>query len=614
MLDEIESLARSDAAKPAAGTDTPPGILEFGYEYFPHFCEKPPSHFHTELTDELSRMIMSPDTQRFACAAPRGIAKTTWVSLIFVLYCVAYRLKNFVIVITSASSQASQLMRDIQEELISNQKLAEAFPEMVGRGRTWNEEEVITANGIKILMLGAGKSIRGRRHREHRPDLFVIDDLENDERVRNPEQREKLWDWLLKVVLKAKGIAKKADYLVIGTILHFDSVLARLLDRRRAPGWRGKVYRSVINYSDRPDLWETWENLYTDWTKHDAERQESAQSFFDRNREQMLMGTEVLWPEVETYDELMKVRIDEGRASFDSEKQNQPINPSDCAFLEEWFRQFDEIEVDGEAWIQVENGARFPLSDCDMYGATDPSMGKNDKGRDPSAIITIAAYPKRGQSDESGYSLYCVLDADIRRRHPHIILRDIHELHRRRQYVRHGIEVVQFQELFADDVQEAAWSDPTVADLHIVKMRPNTDKMLRIQKLIPFVANGRLVFNRRLATLFRQMRYWPQDTHDDGPDALALCLETINSLGVRFFLAEPLEEPRRTESEIAKEQIEAQLPLGISLDPPDQSLTCATCAYLVKYTGSRLKCGLVGDGVTEDMPACWRYDFNCDLR
>ncbi|MFQ8732058.1 MAG: hypothetical protein ACLSAC_17470 [Enterocloster bolteae] len=41
----------------------------------------------------------------------------------------------------------------------------------------------------------------------------------------------------------------------------------------------------------------------------------------------MLKGTEVLWEEKLSYYDLMKMRIDEGEASFNSEEQNEPINP-----------------------------------------------------------------------------------------------------------------------------------------------------------------------------------------------------------------------------------------------------------------------------------------------
>lgn len=34
--------------------------------------------------------------------------------------------------------------------------------------------------------IGSGKKVRGRRHRNWRPDLIVLDDIENDENVNTP--------------------------------------------------------------------------------------------------------------------------------------------------------------------------------------------------------------------------------------------------------------------------------------------------------------------------------------------------------------------------------------------------------------------------------------------
>lgn len=62
---------------------------------------------------------------------------------------------------------------------------------------------ILLSNGCKIEALGAGKKIRGRRHKQWRPDLILCDDLENDENVNTPEQRRKLRNWFYKAVSKA---------------------------------------------------------------------------------------------------------------------------------------------------------------------------------------------------------------------------------------------------------------------------------------------------------------------------------------------------------------------------------------------------------------------------
>lgn len=555
-------------------------------------------------------MTNSPHTERFACAAPRGAAKTTWVALIFLAYCIVYHRKRFAVLITSTASLAEGLIRDLKHELEENDLLAADFPEACGRGGLWRDREVVTRNGIRVLALGAGQRIRGRRHHEHRPDLFILDDLETDEHARNPEQRDKLWNWLNKAVLKAKGIAKKADFIVIGTILHFDSVLARLLDPRKSPGWRSRKYRSVIRWSDRQDLWDQWQALYTDWRKPDERRIADADTFFHTHEKEMLRGTEVLWPEAESYYDLMKLRVDEGPTSFDSEKQNEPIDPSSCEFQEAWFQWFDEVLTgDGEIWLIPDKGDRVKLSDCDVFGATDPSMGKQDTNRDPSAIVTIAAYPARHlESGLDGYRFYFVLDAEIRRRHPYEILEAILRLHRLRRYRRHGIEAIQFQELFADDVREAAarYDD----DLYVVKLKPHSDKALRIQMLSSLVYSGRLRLSRKLTELYDQLRYFPQAAHDDGPDALALCIATIKELGWEVIDISAPENPDPVLGPY-DQQIRNAMP-----DLFDQTeFTCGDCMSCQLRPGRGLFCDWQHVAIiSENDAACVNFDFDATAR
>lgn len=116
------------------------------------------------------------------------------------------------------------------------------FPAETGRGRVWNVGTILTAQNVKLQALGAGKRMRGLRHGPYRPDLVILDDLENDENVAKPEQRDKLQDWLQKTVLNLGAADGSMDVVYVGTILHYDSVLARTLDK---PTWQTKRFRSI---------------------------------------------------------------------------------------------------------------------------------------------------------------------------------------------------------------------------------------------------------------------------------------------------------------------------------------------------------------------------------
>jgi len=215
----------------------------------------------------------------------------------------------------------------------------------------------------------------------------------------------------------------------------------------------------------------------------------------------------VLWPEVEDYYYLMKMRIAEGPAYFDSEKQNEPINPEDCLFQEEWFQFWDDDEVDLEGLPHV--------------GVVDPSMGKKAKRNDPSAII--------GGRFKNGI-LYLDI-ADIEKRHPDRIITDILTYHERDPFNQFGVESIQFQEFFKDTLEKEAHRRGLT--LNVVELRPNTDKYLRIQTLQPWIKNGWIRFRRNMRTLLEQLRHYPMADHDDGPDALEQLKSMIESGFVR---------------------------------------------------------------------------------
>ena len=96
------------------------------------------------------------------------------------------------------------------------------------------------------------------RHGPHRPDLAVLDDIENDDNVLTPAQRDKLESFVTKGVLSLGPADDSMDVVLIGTILHYDSVLMRFI---RNPLWHSRIFKAVIKWPDRMDLWDTFEEL-----------------------------------------------------------------------------------------------------------------------------------------------------------------------------------------------------------------------------------------------------------------------------------------------------------------------------------------------------------------
>ena len=481
----------------------------FGRAYFPHYFSRPSPEFHRELdaiwqqgvlkgrypltpadTKAISRL---PGVRR-AVAAPRGHAKSTNLTFKGTMHSTLYGYKHYPIIISDSSEQAEGFLDNIRVEFQENTAILEDFGPLAGS--VWRSNVLVTKTNIKIEAIGSGKKIRGRKHRNWRPDLIILDDVENDENVRTPEQRSKLKNWFDKAVSKSGD--DYTDIVYIGTLLHYDSLLAKTLTN---PAYRSIKYKAVIQFSQADDLWQQWESIFTDLANDD--READALAFFQAHKAAMLEGTQVLWEEKLSYYDLMVMRVSEGEASFNSEEQNEPINPDDCLFMEEWFEYYNEAEIN----------FRDPV--FDFFGFIDPSLGKT-KRSDFSAIVTLAKHRS------SGY-MY-VVDADIERRHPDRIIADVLAKERWLRasfghgYRKLGAETNQFQWFLKEELAKA--SAKAGLYLPIEEVQQTSDKVMRIQTLQPDVKNKYIKFNRRHKRLLEQLTQFPMGAHDDGPDAL----------------------------------------------------------------------------------------------
>ncbi len=487
----------------------------FGRAYLAHYFVRKSPAFHGELDRIWRDGVMkgkNPTTQakeisradgcRRAIEAPRGHAKSTTFTFKDSIHAAAYAYKHYEIILSDSSEQAEGFLGDIKTEFEGNAALREDFGELPGR--VWKASVILLTNGVKIEAIGSGKKIRGRRHKQWRPDLIVCDDLENDENVNTAEQRKKLRNWFYKAVSKAGDTY--TDIVYIGTLLHFDALLANVANN---PSYKTVKYRGVISFAENTELWDAWEAIYTDLTNE--KRQEEARAFYEAHEAEMLEGTAVLWKEKLSYYDLMVIRISEGEASFNSEIQNEPIDPESCTFQEEWFDFWDD------------EGKQLPDFSEPRFvfiGANDPSLGKNKKS-DTSSIFALA------KDTSTGY-IY-VLIADIAKRKPDQIIEDAIEASRRlkrdykRPYYQFGVETVQFQYYFAEIMRQK--SAAIGEYLPIVEINSVQNKDARIQSLQPFVKNGYVKFSKKHKTLLKQMYEYPMGKNDDGPDGLQMAVK-----------------------------------------------------------------------------------------
>ena len=482
-------------------------ILAFARLYLPHHLVVNPSKAHFEVYDRLQEAT-NEKGKKIAIAAPRDFGKSTMITLIYLIYLICYAKESFIVIISHTASQAQKILENIRKELTENDKLREDFPEIfesLGRPKPprWTQDDIITRNNIEILALGYNQKIRGRRHGAYRPGLVVLDDAEPDDGWASPEMADRMKQWINKAVLKAGS--DNTNYLFIGTVHHWLSVLGEYLKEDANPGWIKKRYQALVEWPDRMELWQKFFSIrnFKEPYRNNTGPVAAIRFYYD-NQCLMDAGAVLLWPERWGVLKLMEMYNDND-FSFMSEMQNDPRNLSDYAFDVDNFSYWSDEYPTVDALLKgLGDGVRF-------YGACDPSLGKSIFTGDYSAVLVLAC--KGG--------LTYVIVADLARRSPDRLTRDIIAYTKRYKFTKFIIEVNNFQELVVQSLEKMARDENIY--IPIERVNNSGKKTDRIFSLYEWVKNGTIKFSRNDRIILDQFRSFPQQGKtDDGLDALEM--------------------------------------------------------------------------------------------
>ena len=487
------------------GSISPQAFAEI---YMENNCSEPFSQMHKKVFNLLYKMTRKRKA-RLAIAAPRGHAKSTIVSLVYVLWCILYHKERLILITSNTSEQAIALLKDIKHQLRHNPLIVSDFPEIcLGKmPKPWRDNKIQLPNGPMICVYGAGQNPRGIKHDKDRPGLIICDDLENEELVDSEEQRDKLRSWFSGTLLNTGH--PNTNVIVVGTILNHDSLLANLVDHERSPGWQGKTYKAIKQFSDNPKYWEEWSAIYRSRAEFIGRKgPKAAKLFFMSNKEKMLKGTKVLWPQWENYYDLMVLRETEGDIFFQREKQNCPLDPRQCIFKKEniifWDDEFKETQ---HLIGTVDRYGSF-------FGACDPGLGSSSKTDFTAIIILLKDNRTKILYLIAADMLHCTPDQSIQRI---IQYADIY------RFSEFAVESNNFQQLMVDDLKRRLSENGH--KFYINALNHTSHKHSRICSLEPYISQGLLRFSRKHIELLQQLTQFPLAKNDDGPDALEMAVD-----------------------------------------------------------------------------------------
>src|SRR5262245_9652204 len=485
------------------GRATPPDLPfdAWAHRYLGAYLTDAPSGFHTWLAAELNALCGRRGT-RLNIVAPRGSAKSTWAAEAYPLWQAVYGREPYIIIASDSSGQAEKRLSVIRGELETNERLAADYPEVAGKPPICRLGQIELQNGVVIEAAGTGQKIRGRKNRQHRPSLIVVDDPQSTEHTVSALQRQRSWEWLTKDVCNAGD--PQTNIVVLGTALHRECIVCKL---QTTPGWRSHVFKALAAWPDRMDLWTQWEGLLHDFDLPDEQREARARAFYEAKKKEMDAGTEgkLLWPAREPLYELMKLRATIGVSAFASEKQGDPINPESCEWPSDYF--------DGPGFWFEDWPNRPPIA---KSLALDPSKGADSRIGDYSAYVKLAVY-------DSPLQLY--VEADVKRRDTAQIVADGVEHVRLWHPNWFCLETNAYQSLFAPEFLRVAEQEKVLLPLYGINNTEN--KQVRIRRLTPYLSQRQLRFKARspgTLLLVQQLKDFPQGDHDDGPDALEMAV------------------------------------------------------------------------------------------
>lgn len=450
----------------------PENILLFAWYVFPHHVKLQSPAFH----DEILQLINS-DTN-VGIAAPRGHAKSTIVDLVYLSWLILNERKHYIILVSDTYSQSVGFVGTLRDELDNNETVLWLYGNI--RGEKWQEDKFETNRGVMVQARAYGMKIRGLKYRQYRPELLLFDDLENDESVKSNDQREKLKKWFTLAALPA--MAKNGRAVVIGTILHGDSLLMNIISQNgEFAGWKTKLYKA-LNY--------------------------------DANGE----NPTALWPDMYSVKELTAMRSDpndpnyKGSFVFAQEYQNEPIDEMDAIILRKWI---DIIDMPQQKTIL-------------KRGFTgDPAISKTD---------TADFFAKA-----RGFTYYEV-EPITNIKELHLIITqlgndkfsfqegidDIVSWFNQEQTDIVGLELVAFQQAYAASLP-----------IPVTSLVPDKDKRRRTLAISRFFEGNRIHFLKGITNLdlaIDQLVHFPSVKHDDMVDAITYLIDMLmfnTSLPVR---------------------------------------------------------------------------------
>ena len=451
---------------------TKDSFLYFFHFYFAHYVKYDTADFQKEIIHYLEA---SPKENLYVVAF-RGSGKSTMITTTYPLWAIlGKQQKKFCIIFCQTQAQAKQHMMNIKSELEDNDLLRKDLGPFKEESDEWGARSLVfNKHGARITVASSDQSIRGLRHHEHRPDLFICDDVEDIQSTKTRESREKTYGWLHGEVIPAGD--KNTRLIIVGNLLHEDSLLMRIKDDTNLGKARGTFKEYPLIDKNGICLWP---GKYPNQESLDEER--------------LKITSEVSWQR----EYLLRI-----------------IPTDEQVIHREWIHYYDEVPInrtDSEGY-SLNKGVRIGV---------DLAISQKETA-DYTAMIAGRIIGE-GRKTEI-YILPNIINQKITFPETVSLCKNLHNVYksggRNPTFV---IEDVAYQKALPQQLKTEGISD-------IKTSKPMSDKRSRLALTSHLIQTGRILFPRHGAELLiNQIVNFGVEKHDDLADAFSIlvlnCIE-----------------------------------------------------------------------------------------
>ena len=192
--------------------------------YFAAYYKAEPAPFHVAATRRLITNTRWYEVRAWA----RELAKSAR-SMMEICYLALTGQTKSVLLISYSRDHAVLLLTPFKLFFERSQRLAHDYGNQVGP--QWQEDRFKLVSGCTFLAIGAGQSPRGARNEAYRPDFILIDDIDTDEEVRNPERIKTKWKWIEQALLPTLSVSGHYRILLNGNIIARDTCITRAIEQ-----------------------------------------------------------------------------------------------------------------------------------------------------------------------------------------------------------------------------------------------------------------------------------------------------------------------------------------------------------------------------------------------